>query len=331
MQTRVVRIKAVGGPEVLEVATVELAPLGPGEARLRQTAIGVNFIDTYHRSGLYPLTLPTTVGVEGAGIVEEIGADVTSVAVGDRVAYAGLLGAYAEERNVPADRLVTLPEGVDERTAAAVMLKGMTARYLLRGTHDVKPGETLVIHAAAGGTGQLLVPWAVHLGAKVIAVVGTEAKAEKVRKLGAHRVVVSGQEDFVSATMDFTSGRGADVVYDSVGRDTFLRSIDALRVRGLLVSFGQASGAVLPFEISLLAKKAIYLTRPSLFLYVATRPELLETANELFDVLARGIFSVEIGKTIPLDYAAEAHRALEARETTGATLLVPSVRGGGHA
>ncbi len=324
MQTQVVRVQRVGGPETLELATVDLAPPREGEARVRQTAIGVNFIDVYQRTGLYPLPLPATLGVEGAGVVEEVGAGVTSVVPGDRVAYAGPLGAYAERRNAPADRLVRLPDDVDDRTAAASMLKGMTARYLLRATHAVAPGETIVVHAAAGGTGQLIVQWAVHLGARVIAVVGSRAKGAIVSALGAHRVVVSAEEDFVAATMDLTSGRGADVVYDSVGKDTFLRSLEAIRVRGMLVSFGQASGAVPPFDLRELSKKCAYLTRPSLFAYVATRAELEETANDLFHVLAKGIVKVDVGRVVPLDQAELAHRALESRETTGSTLLVPS-------
>jgi NADPH2:quinone reductase len=323
MQTRVVRVSKNGGPEVLESASIDLAPPGPGEVRLRQTAIGVNFIDVYQRSGLYAVPLPAVLGNEGAGVVEALGAGVTGLEPGARVAYAGGLGGYAERRNVAADKVLRLPDGVDDRTAAAAMLKGMTARYLLKATRETRPGDVVVVHAAAGGTGQILVQWASAIGARVVAVVGSTAKADVVKRLGAERVVVSAEEDFVAATMDLTNGRGADVVYDSVGKDTFFRSLEAIRVRGLLVSFGQSSGAVPPFSVTDLSKKCAYLTRPTLFHYTATRADLEETANDLFDALASGRVKIAIGRTFPLADAALAHRALEARETTGSTLLLP--------
>lgn len=323
MKTRAIRVSQVGGPEVLEEAETALLPPGEGQVRILQTVIGVNFIDVYHRTGLYKLDLPAVIGSEGAGVVEELGPGVSGLEVGTRVAYAALVGAYAERRNAPVAKLVKLPDAIDERTAAAIMLKGMTARYLLRSTHVVTPGETVVIHAAAGGTGQLLVQWANHLGAKVIAVVGSEKKAEIVRGLGAARAVVSTSEDFVAVTLEETSGRGADVVYDSVGRDTFTRSFEAIKMRGMVVSFGQASGPVPPFDLSLLAKKCAFLTRPSLFAYVAERSDLDATARDLFEVIEKGVVKAEIGRVLPLSDAREAHRALEARETTGATLLIP--------
>lgn len=330
MQTHVMRVSAVGGPENLVSSLVDLEPPGPGQVRIRQTAIGVNFIDVYHRTGLYPLPLPATLGSEAAGVVEEVGAKVGSLSVGDRVAYAGIVGAYAEHRNAPADKLVKLPDGVDDRVAAAAMLKGMTARYLLRETHAVKPGDTIVVHAAAGGTGQIVVQWAKHLGAEVIAVVGSRAKADIVRAFGPRRIVVSTEEDFVEATMAETSGRGADVVYDSVGKDTFMRSLEAIRVRGLLVSFGQSSGAVPPFEVTALSKKCAYLTRPTLFQYVQKREDLEATAADLFEVIAKGVVKIDIGLVLPLEQAADAHRALEARKTSGSTLLTTSPPSRGH-
>lgn len=323
MKTHALRIHAPGSPDAFVFEEVEVPAPGPGEALVRHAAIGVNYLDTYHRSGLYALPMPAIVGSEAAGRVEAVGAGVTGVAVGDRVAYAGIVGAYAERRTIAAERLVKLPDHVDDRTAAAVLLKGMTAEYLLRRTHVVKGGETIVIHAAAGGVGQLAVQWAKRLGATVIGTVGSDAKAAKARALGADHVVVTSREDLAARVKELTGGRGAAVVYDGIGKDTFTASLDSLARRGLLVSFGQASGAIPPFDIRLLNQKgSVYVTRPSLNHYTETRDELLASAAALFDVLRDGV-TVEISGTFPLRDGAEAHRALEARKTTGSTLLLP--------
>lgn len=323
MQTQAIRFTRTGGPEVLEPVSIEVNDPAPDEALIEQTAVGVNFIDVYHRTGLYPVPLPAVAGVEAAGVVRQVGAAVTEVAVGDRVAYAGPMGAYAAHRLVPARALVKLPDAIDDRVAAASMLKGMTAEYLVRRTYPVKPGDTILFHAAAGGTGSLAVQWARHLGAKVIGVVGSEAKAQTARDNGCAHVIVSGREDFVARTREITAGRGVQAVYDSVGRTTFRGSLDCLAPRGTLVLFGQSSGPVEAFEPSLLAKGACYLTRPSLGIYNATRPELEESARALFAVLASGAVKVKAPAERPLAQAAEAHRALESRQTTGATVLVP--------
>ncbi len=291
---------------------------------LRQTAVGLNFIDVYHRTGLYPLPLPAGLGQEAAGVVESVGDGVTDLAPGDRVAYAGLGGAYATARIAPADRLVKLPDGVDDRVAAAAMLKGMTARYLLRATTTIGSGQTVVVHAAAGGTGQILVQWAVHLGATVIAVVGSKEKAELAKRLGAAHAVVRGEESFVDKALGVTNGRGVDVVYDSVGKATFAQSLECLKLRGLMVSFGQASGPVPPFELSALAKKSLYLTRPSLFAYTTTRAELVDSATDLFEAIARGHVRIDVAQTFALQDVAKAHEALESQKTTGSTVLLPS-------
>lgn len=321
---KVIRFSQTGGPEVMQLEETTLSAPAAGEVRLRHTAIGVNFIDVYHRTGLYGLPLPSGLGQEAAGVVEAVGDGVELLKVGDRVAYAGLLGAYATHRNASAERLITLPEGISDEAAAASMLKGMTARYLLRATKHVVEGDVVVIHAAAGGTGQLLVQWAAHLGAVVVAVVGSAQKAEVVRALGAHHVVVRAAGDDLGATVRaVTKNRGADVVYDSVGKDTFAASLDALKVRGLLVSFGQASGAVPPLELSALAKKCLFLTRPSLFAYTATRAELVDTANDLFEVMARGAVKVDVAQSLKLSEVGRAHASLEARATTGSTILLP--------
>ncbi len=317
-----VRVHQTGDASALRFEAVDVGAPGEGEALVRQTAVGLNFIDVYHRTGLYPLPLPAVLGQEAAGVVEAVGPGVTLVAPGDRVAYAGVLGGYADRRLVPADRLVQIPAGVTERDAAALMLKGMTARYLLRATTSVGPGHVVVVFAAAGGTGQILVRWAKHLGATVIANVGSEAKARVVERLGADAVVV-GTAGVCEAALDLTGGKGADVVYDSVGKDTFETSLACLRVRGLLVSFGQSSGSPPPVPLSSLAKKCLYLTRPTLFAYTAARADLEETAADLFAVVERGVVAADIGQTFALADAAGAHRALEARETVGATVLLP--------
>jgi NADPH2:quinone reductase len=319
-----IRIHQTGGPEVLRWEEVPVGPPGPGQARLRQTAIGLNFIDVYHRSGLYPLALPAVLGREGAGLVLEVGEGVTEVAPGDRVAYALEAGAYAEERLIAADRLVALPSGIDERVAAAIMLKGLTAQYLLRRTYRVDAKDTVLIHAAAGGVGLIACQWAKHLGATVIGTVGSEAKAELVRRHGCDHTILYDREDVAARVRELTGGRGVPVVYDAVGQSTFDRSMDCLAPLGLLVSFGQASGAVAPFAIGRLAEKgSLYLTRPTLATYVRDRADLLSAARDLFDVVGRGAVHVEIGQSYPLRDTARAHTDLEARRTTGSTLLEP--------
>ena len=328
MLTHAIRFSAHGGPEVLRWETVELPDPGPGELRIRHQAIGVNFIDTYHRTGLYPVALPSGLGQEGAGVVEAVGPGVTEFRPGDRVAYCGgalsPVGAYSEVRNFPAERAVRLPDDISFETAAAVMLKGLTAQFLVRRTHRVQPGDTVLIHAAAGGVGLLLVQWAKQLGATVIATAGNDEKAELVRAHGADHVIVYTRENFTERTRALTNGRGVDVVYDSVGRATFLGSLDSLRPLGLMVSFGNASGKVEPFDIGLLAQKgSLFLTRPTLFTYIARREDLLAMAEELFAAIRQGWLDVKIGQRFPLSQAAEAHRALESRRTIGATLLLP--------
>jgi NADPH2:quinone reductase len=328
MKSRAIVIDATGGPEVLSMREVEVPALAPGEARVRHTVAGINFIDIYHRTGLYKVPLPAVLGVEAAGVVVEVASDVTLVAAGDRVAYAGPMGAYADVRNVAADKLLKVPADIDDRTAAASLLKGMTARYLLLAACTVGTGQTVVVHAAAGGTGKLIVAWALALGARVVAITSTAKKADSVRESvpwatpDTLRVVVSRDADFVNETLEWTDAKGADVVFDSVGRDTFTRSLDCLRVRGLMVSFGQSSGPVLAVDIGLFAKKSLFFTRPTLFHYVATRAELEAAAADLFAVLASGKVKVEIGRTFRLEDAAEAHRALESRDTTGSSLLL---------
>ena len=322
--THAIRIHRTGGPEVLSWDTFEVGDPGPGEARVRHTAVGLNFIDTYHRSGLYPLPLPAVLGSEGAGVVTAVGPGVTEVKVGDRIAYAGPVGAYAEERLVAAHRLVPLPPGIDEPTAAAAMLKGMTARYLLRKTHRVEAGETVLLHSAAGGVGLLAVQWAKALGATVIGTVSTDAKAELARDAGCDHVVVTSRENFVARVDEITGGAGVRVVYDSVGKETFEGSLDCLAPLGLMVSYGNSSGPVPPFSPLLLSQKgSLFLTRPTLMAYTARREDLLETAADLFSVIRAGAVKVRIGSTYPLREAAAAHAALEGRRTTGSTLLLP--------
>jgi NADPH2:quinone reductase len=323
--THAIQITRHGAPEVLQWVEVGAGAPGPGEALVRHTAIGLNFIDTYHRSGLYPLKLPSGLGVEAAGVVEAVGAGVDGLKAGDRVGYAGgPPGAYAEKRLMPADRLVKLPKGVTDETAAAVLLKGMTAHYLLRRTFAVKPGDTLLVHAAAGGVGSILVPWARNLGATVIGTAGSTAKLERARQAGCEHVINYRTEDFVAAVRRFTGGRGADVVYDSVGKDTTLRSLDCLRPLGMLVSYGNSSGKPPAIEPGLLGDKgSLFLTRPSLFHYVARREDLLLAAKALFHVLRTGVVAAQIGQSYALKDAARAHRDLESRKTTGATLLLP--------
>lgn len=323
--THAIRFHETGGPEVLRWEAVGVPAPGPGEARIRHTAIGLNFIDTYHRSGLYPMPLPSGLGMEAAGVVEEVGESVTEVGVGQRVAYAGgPLGAYAETRLIPAHRLVPVPGGIDDRTAAAMMLKGMTAQYLLRSTFRVGPGHTVLIHAAAGGVGLLACQWARHLGATVVGTVSTDAKADLARAHGCHHVIVTGFEDIVARVKEITSGAGVHVVYDSVGRDTWDASLDCLRRRGMLVSFGNASGPVPAIQPLVLSRKgSLFLTRPTLMDYTVTREELLACAGELFEVVTRGVVQVRVHQTYALADAVSAHRDIEARRTTGSTVLLP--------
>jgi len=318
-----IRIHRNGGPEVLVWEEIPVPAPGPGEARVRQRAVGVNFIDVYQRTGLYPVTLPAVLGQEGAGVVEAVGPGETDVAVGDRVAYGGIPGAYAEVRTVPAEWLVKLPDGIDDELAAAVMLKGMTAEFLLRRSHRVSSGETIVFHAAAGGVGQIACQWAKALGATVIGTVGSAAKVDVARRHGCDHVVLT-TEDVAARVRSLTRGTGADVVYDSVGRDTFEASLDSLRPRGLLVSYGNASGPVPPFAPLLLTTKgSLFLTRPSLVHYIATRAELLASAGAVFEAVLAGKIRVEIGQRYPLAEASRAHADLEGRRTTGPSVLSP--------
>jgi NADPH2:quinone reductase len=324
--SRAVRVHEVGGPEVMRVEEVTIGQPGPGEALVRHTAIGVNFIDTYFRSGLYPApAMPFVPGAEAAGVVEAVGPGVTAVAPGDRVAYVVTLGAYADARLIDAGRLIRLPGDVGDRDAAAMMLKGMTVRFLLRATYPVRPETVMLVHAAAGGVGLLMGQWARHLGVgTIIGTVGGAEKAALAAANGYTHVIDYRSEDFVARVKDITGGRGVDVAYDSVGKDTFPGSLDCLKPRGLWVSFGSASGPVPPFPISLLSQKgSLYATRPTIFAYIATPEELRETAQDLFDVVRAGAVSVAARQEMPLAEVAEAHRALEGRRTSGATVLIP--------
>lgn len=320
-----IRIHETGGPEVMRWEEAALPDPAPGEARVRHGAVGLNFIDIYFRSGRYPLQTPSGLGLEGAGVVEAVGAGVAEVAVGDRVAYAGgPLGAYAEARNIPADRLVALPAAIDFKTAAAMMLQGMTAQYLLRRTYRVQPGDAILIHAAAGGVGLLVCQWAKALGATVIGTVGSEEKAALARAHGCDHPIVYTREDFVARVRELTGGAGVPVVYDSVGAGTFMQSLDCLRPLGLMVSFGQSAGPVPPLDTQELSKRgSLFLTRPTLFTYVAARADLLRTAEELFDMVASGKLGIEVNQTYALRDAARAHADLAARRTTGSTVLLP--------
>lgn len=319
-----IRIHRTGGPEVLQWDEVEVPAPGRGEVRLRQTAVGLNFIDTYHRTGLYPLPLPAILGREAAGVVEAVGPGVTEFHRGDRVAYGLAAGGYAEVRTIAADSLVPLPAAVDDRQAAALMLKGLTAHYLVRRTFRVERGQTVLIHAAAGGVGLLACQWAKHLGATVIGTVGSREKAELAAAHGCDWPLRYDEADFVARVREITNGRGVPVVYDSVGRDTFARSLDCLAPFGLLVSFGQSSGAIPPFDIGQLAARgSLYLTRPTLHTYVAQRSDLLAASREMFDLVASGALRVEVRQTYALKDAAQAHRDLEARKTSGSTVLLP--------
>jgi len=321
---KAIRIHQHGGPEVLKWEEADPGQPGPGEALVRHEAVGLNFIDVYHRTGLYPLpALPATPGLEAAGVVEAVGEAVTEVAAGDRVAYAGVPpGAYAELRRIPAHRLVKLPAGISAQQAAAMMLQGMTARYLLKGCWHVGPGTKLLIHAAAGGVGLIVCQWARHLGATVIGTVGSPEKAEVARAHGCEHPIVYAREDFAARVKDLTSGRGVDVVYDSVGQATFMKSLDCLRPMGMMVSFGQSSGSMPPFDLAILAQKgSLFLTRPSLMTYTAVREDLLAHARDLFAVVQSGAVKVEVSRTYPLAEAPRAHRDLEGRKTTGSSIF----------
>jgi len=317
-----IRIHKTGGPEVLQWDEIEVPAPGPGQVRLRHTAVGLNYIDTYQRSGLYPIQLPCVMGNEGAGIIEEVGPGVTDLKKGDRVAYCGAIGSYAEVRVAPADRMVKLPAGISDQQGAAMMLKGMTAQYLIRRTYKVQKGETVLVHAAAGGVGLIMCQWLRHLGATVIGTVGSDAKAELAKKNGCDHPIVYTREDFVQRVQEITKGAKLPVVYDSVGKDTFFKSLDCLRPFGLMATFGQSSGSYGAVDLGILAQKgSLYLTRPTLNTYVAKREDLLATANELFDVVQKGAVKIAIDQTYPLKEAAQAHRDLQARKTTGQTIF----------
>jgi len=325
MKAKAIRMTRTGGPEVLEYVDVEVGEPGPGEARVRQHAIGLNFIDVYFRTGLYPMPLPSGLGQEGAGVVEAVGEGVTHVQPGDRVAYAGRPnGAYSEVRTMPADILVRLPDGIDFETGAAMMLQGLTVQYLFNGTYQVKPGQTILFHAAAGGVGLIACQWARALGVNLIGTVGSKEKGELAKAAGAAHVINYNEEDIVARVLEITKGEKVPVVYDSVGKDTFIRSLDCLQPRGLMVSFGNSSGPVPPFSMSELASRgSLYLTRPSLAAYTATRAELEARAADLFAMVESGKVKIDIRQRFPLADAAQAHIALEARRTTGSTILLP--------
>lgn len=312
-----------GGPEVLEAVDLPLPSPAAGQILIRHQAVGLNYIDTYHRSGLYPIKTPAVIGLEAAGLVEAVGDGVTRFAVGDRVAYNGTMGAYAEAAVVSADRVVKVPDSVSLEVAAAALLKGMTAEFLVLRCFHVKLGHTVLVHAAAGGVGQILVQWCKALGATVIATVGSEAKAKIARDLGADHVIDYSHEDVAARVAEITGGQGVAVVYDGVGKDTFEASLKSLGRRGVLATFGNASGPVPPFAPLDLAPKSAYVTRPKLFDYIVTTAELDESAAALFEVIASGVVKIDIGQTFPLAQARAAHEALEGRKTSGSTLLIP--------
>jgi NADPH2:quinone reductase len=322
---RAIRIYEAGGPEVMRWEAVAVPDPAPNEARVRHAAVGLNFIDIYFRSGRYPLRLPSGLGLEGAGTVEAVGSAVTEVKVGDRVAYAGgPPGSYAEARNIPADRLVLLPETIDFKTAAAMMLQGMTAQYLLRRTYRVQAGDKILIHAAAGGVGLIVCQWAKALGATVIGTVSSDEKAALAQAHGCDHPIVYTREDFVARVKELTGGEGVPVVYDSVGADTFTKSLDCLRPLGTMVTFGQSAGPVAPVDTQELSKRgSLFLTRPTLFTYIAKRADLVQTAQELFEIVQSGRVKIEVNQTYALKDAAQAHSDLAARKTTGSTVLLP--------
>jgi len=320
-----IRFHRTGGPEVLTLESVDVGRPGRGEVRMRNTAIGVNFIDTYQRSGLYPMQLPSGLGTEAAGVVEAVGEGVDWLKPGDRVATCtSPVGAYSTERNLPADKLVKLPDGIEERTAAAMMLKGLTVQYLFRQTYPLKAGQTILFHAAAGGVGLIACQWARALGVTMIGTAGSDEKAALARQYGCAHTIVYTRENFVERVKEITNGKGVPVVYDSIGKDTFPASLDCLSPRGFFVSFGSASGPIPPFNIMLLSQKgSLYATRPTLFTHAANRESLNAMASELFALVKEGKIKPDARQTFPLSDAAEAHRTLESRKTTGATLLIP--------
>ncbi|MDA5192383.1 quinone oxidoreductase family protein [Govanella unica] len=323
--TRTVRITQAGGPEVLTFVDLPLEDPASGQVRLRQTAIGLNFIDIYHRSGVYPLPLPSALGLEAAGVVEAVGPNVTDLKVGDRVAYGvGPLGGYADARLIAADRVVKLPQDIDDTRAAGMMLKGLTAQYLLRRTYRVKAGDTILFHAAAGGVGLIACQWAKSLGATVIGTVGSDEKAELARKHGCDHVIVYTRENFTDRVREITDGKGVPVVYDSVGKSTFDGSLDCLSPLGLMVTYGNATGLVPPVDPQILSTKGgLFLTRPTIMAYMAKNQDLTASANELFEVVQSGKVKIEVNQTWSLADVADAHRALEARKTTGSSVLLP--------
>ncbi|MGO8801377.1 MAG: quinone oxidoreductase family protein [Roseiarcus sp.] len=321
--THAIRFHKTGGPEVLQWDEVQVGRPGPGEARVRNTAVGLNYVDTYYRSGLYPASLPSGVGSEGAGVVEEVGAGVVDVKPGDRVAYGnGPTGAYSEARVMPADRLVALPGGVSDRQGAAMMLKGMTAQYLIRRIHKVGPGDVILFHAAAGGVGLIACQWAKALGATVIGTVGSDEKAALAKAHGCDHPIVYTREDFVARVKELTHGEKLPVVYDSVGKDTFMKSLDCLRPLGVMVLFGQASGPVGPVDLGVFAQKgSLFFTRPTLNTYAAKRADMVAMAQDLFAAVLSGKVKITINQTYALKDAAQAHRDLESRKTTGSTVF----------
>lgn len=319
-----IRVHAHGGIDQLKYEEVQVAAPGAGQVKVRQHAIGVNYIDTYHRSGLYPQTLPFVPGSEGAGDVIEVGPGVTEFKVGDRIAYAGAIGGYATERLLPADRIVKMPDGIDYKTAASMMLQGMTVRYLIKKTYKVGPGTTLLWHAAAGGVGLIACQWVKHLGGTLIATAGGPDKCKLALDHGAAHCIDYSKEDFVTRVKEITGGKLCDVVYDSIGKDTFPKSLDCIKPLGLFVSFGNASGAIDAFNPGILAAKgSLFMTRPTLNTYTATRAELVETANDLFDVVKSGKVKINVNHTYALKDAQQCHRDLEGRKTTGSIVLVP--------
>jgi len=324
-KARTVQLRAFGEPEVMRVETVDLPPPGPGEVRIRQTAIGFNFIDVYQRRGIYPLPTPTGLGHEAAGVVEEVGAGATALRPGDRVAYMNAgIGAYADRRNVPAEKLVALPDAVSDAAAATLIFKGLTAQYLIRKTHRVEPGDLILVHSAAGGVGQILVRWAKALGAEVVATAGGPEKCALARRIGADHAVDYREPGWVEAVLAATGGRKVRVAYDAVGKDTFLKSLDCIRPFGLMVSYGAASGPAPEISPEVLNKKGcLFLTRPSVFPHNADPAVFRENAAELFAAIAAGHVAIDIGARFTLDQVAEAHRAAEARATTGAILIMP--------
>lgn len=323
--THAIRMHEYGGPEAMKWEEVDVGDPGEGQIRVRHTAVGLNFIDVYHRTGLYPQdALPFTPGMEGAGVVVAVGSGVGDLAEGDRVAYANPIGSYAEERIMPAGRAVKIPENVDDQTAAAMMLQGMTARYLLRETFRVGPETVLLFHAAAGGVGLIACQWAAHLGATVIGTAGSAEKVQLAKDHGATHMINYNEEDFVERVKEITGGEGCDVVYDSVGKDTFPGSLDCLKPRGLWATFGQSSGPLPEVNLGILAPKgSLYVTRPTLFTYTASREDLVATADDLFGVVGSGAVKISVNQTYPLSEAAQAHSDLEARKTTGSTVLLP--------